>query len=162
MPNHLDDALVHAMSASELSRVRTEFDQLRILPIVAPHPVQPNSEFPGHGHLGNSFFPAHHQVHIPTPPVWVIPCGRLCCFHQQEAQQCVALLTDMSQPLPAGTGILTGNEPCVAADLLAARKPIRSPDDQHLGQPRKGSHARMRHQPQHLGPLLGVLLDRCR
>src|SRR5258708_11853191 len=62
MPNHVDDVLLHAMDGSELSRVRTEFNQLRILPIVSPHPVQPNSEFSGHGHFGNSFFPAHHQV----------------------------------------------------------------------------------------------------
>ncbi len=86
MPNQVDDALVHAVSGYELSRVRTEFDQLRIVPTVPPHPVQPNTEFPGHGHFGNSFFPAHHQVYIPTPPVWVTPGGRLRCFHQQEAQ----------------------------------------------------------------------------
>ena len=36
MPNQVDDALLHAMSEYELSRVRTEFNQLRILPIVAP------------------------------------------------------------------------------------------------------------------------------
>jgi len=42
MPNQVDDALPHAMSGYELSRVRTEFDQLRIVPAIAPHPVQPN------------------------------------------------------------------------------------------------------------------------
>ena len=129
MPNHVDDVLLHAMDDSELSRVRTEFNQLRILPIVAPHPVQPNGKFSGHGHFGNSFFPAHHQVHIPTPPICIAPCGCLCCFHQQEAQQCIALLADVSQPLPAGTGVLARNQPGVAADLLATRKPIRSPND---------------------------------
>ena len=36
MPNHMDDVLLHAMDGSELSRVRTEFNQLRILPIVSP------------------------------------------------------------------------------------------------------------------------------
>ena len=162
MPNQVDDALLHAMSDSELSRVRTEFNQLRILPIVAPHPVQPNSEFPGHGHLGNSFFPAHHQVHIPTSPVRVTPCGCLRCFSQQVTQQRVTLLTDMSQPLMAGTGVLTGNEPRVAADLLATRKPIWCPDDQNVGQPREGSHARMRLQQQHLGPFIAFLLEGCR
>jgi len=69
MPNQVDDALLYAMSEYELSRVRTEFNRLRISPIVSPHPVQANSEFPGHGYFGNSFFPAHHQVHIPTSPV---------------------------------------------------------------------------------------------
>ena len=93
MPNQVRDALLHAMSGSELSRVRTEFNQLRILPMVAPHPVQPNREFPGHGHLGNAFSPAHRQMHIPTSPVGVTPCGSLRCFSQQVAQQRIALLT---------------------------------------------------------------------
>ena len=86
MPNQVDDALFHAMSGYELSRVRTELDHLRIVPAIAPHPVQPNGKFSGHGYFGNSFFPAHHQVQIPTPPVWVTPCGRLRCLHQQKAQ----------------------------------------------------------------------------
>ncbi len=109
MPNHVDGALVHAMSGYELSRVRTELCQLRIFPTVAPHPVQPNREFSGHGHLGNSFFPAQRQVHIPTPPVRITTHRCLRCFHQQEAQQCVALLADVSQPLPAGYNALRRN-----------------------------------------------------
>jgi hypothetical protein len=141
MPNHVDDVLLHAMDDSELSRVRTEFNQLRILPIVAPHPVQPNGKFSGHGHFGNSFFPAHHQVHIPTSPICIAPCGCLCCFHQQEAQQGIALLANVSQPLPAGTGVLARNQPGVAADLLAARKSIRRPNDENVDQPGDGSHA---------------------
>src|SRR5260370_16898196 len=58
------------------------FNQLRILPIVAPHPVQPNSEFSGHGHFGNSFFPPHHQLHIPTSPFRLPPCVSLHSFSQ--------------------------------------------------------------------------------
>src|SRR6266550_4082597 len=73
MPNQVDDALLHAMYEYELSRVRTEFNQLRILPIVSPHPVQPNGKFSGHGHFGNSFLPAYHQVQILTPPILVTP-----------------------------------------------------------------------------------------
>src|SRR5271166_453112 len=61
MPNHLDGALVHAMSGSELSRVRTELDPLRILPTVAPHPVQPHCEPSGHGHFGNVPLPTHRS-----------------------------------------------------------------------------------------------------
>src|SRR6266849_2270183 len=132
MPNQVDDVLLHAMDGSELSRVRTEFNQLRILPIVSPHPVQPNTEFSGHCHFGNSFFPAHHRVQIPTSPVWVASCGCLCCFNQQEAQQCIALLADVSQPLPPGTGVLARNQPGAAADFLAARKPIWSPNDKNV------------------------------
>jgi hypothetical protein len=106
----MDDVLLHAMDDSELSRVRTVFNQLRILPIVSPHPVQPNSKFSGHGHFGNLFLPAHHQVHIPTSPVRVAPCGCLRCFSQQVAQQFIALLADVPQPLLAGTGVFARNE----------------------------------------------------
>src|SRR5207245_7849188 len=123
MPNQVDDALLHAMSGSELSRVRTELDPLRIVPTVASHPVQPNSEFSGHGRLGNVFVSTHRQVHIPTPPFRVAPCGCLRCFSQQVAQQRIALLAEVSQPLFAGTGVLARNESGVAADLLAAREP---------------------------------------
>ena len=48
----LGDALLHAMPDSELSRVRTELDKLRIIPTVSPHPVQPNTQSSGHGPLG--------------------------------------------------------------------------------------------------------------
>ena len=113
----------HAMSASELSRVRTELDQLRIIPTIPPHPVQPNREFPGHRRLGNVLMSSHRQVHIATPPVRVTPGRRLRCFSPQVAQQRVALLAEMSQPLPPGTGVFTRNKPRIAADLLATREP---------------------------------------
>jgi hypothetical protein len=99
------------------------------------------------------------KVHIPTPPVCVLTHRCLRCFSQQEAQQCIALLADVSQPLMAGAGVFARNEPKVAADLLSTRKPIRRSDDQNVDQPADGSHSRMRHQPHHLGPFIGFLLD---
>ena len=150
------------MPDSELSRVRTELDQLRIIPTVSPHPVQPNTELSGHRHLGNAFLSTQCQVYIPTPPVRIRTHRCLRCFSPQVAQQCVALLADVSEPLPASTGVFTGNQPNVTADLLAARKPIWRPNDQNVDQPRDGSHARMRHQKQHLGPFIGFSLDCCR
>jgi hypothetical protein len=42
------------------------------------------------------------------------------------------LFADVSQPLPAGTGVLARNEPGVAANLLATRKPIRRPNNQNV------------------------------
>jgi len=59
MPIHVHGVLVHAMSGTELSRVRTELHPLRIFPTVPPHPVQPNRESSGHGHLGNVSLPPH-------------------------------------------------------------------------------------------------------
>src|SRR5712664_982125 len=54
--------LLHTMSGSELSRVRTELYGLRILPAIAPHPVQANGYFARHRHLGDSTFSPHRQV----------------------------------------------------------------------------------------------------
>ncbi len=59
MPNQVDDALLHAMSGNELSRVRTELYGLRILTAIPPHPIQPNCQSPPHGHLGDTLFPTH-------------------------------------------------------------------------------------------------------
>ena len=53
MPIQVDGVRVHAMSGTELSRVRTELHQLCVFPAVAPHPVQPHSESSGHSHLGD-------------------------------------------------------------------------------------------------------------
>ncbi len=63
MPNQVDDVLLHAMDGTELSRVRTTLNGLRILAAISPHPIQPNSEFSGpHRYLGNALVPAHRQM----------------------------------------------------------------------------------------------------
>ena len=159
MPNQIHSVLVHTMSGYELSRVRTERYRTVHNPIRSPHPVQPNGQPASHGYLGNASFPTHRQVHVPTSPVWVGTNGSLRCFHQQETQQSAALLADVSQSLPACTGILGRNQPHVAADLLATFESFRSPDDQHEGQRREKPHTRMGHQPQYFGPLLRFLFN---
>jgi hypothetical protein len=73
MPIHLDGVLVHAMSGSELSRVRTKLDPLRIFPTVPPHPVHANRESSRHGHLGYVPLPPHGQVHIASSPDRIRP-----------------------------------------------------------------------------------------
>src|SRR5437660_8880641 len=82
------------------------FNQLRILPIVAPHPVQPNSEYSGHAHFGNSFFPAHHQLPTPTTPVRVARARSLRCISHQEAQQFIDFLPDDPHRFPAADELL--------------------------------------------------------
>src|SRR5580658_8757585 len=104
MPIQVDGVLLRAMSGTELSRVRTELDPLRILPTVPPHPVQPHCESPGHGHLCNTSLSTHRQVRVPSSPVRITSRRCLCCFHQQETQNGTALLGDVSQSLMAGTG----------------------------------------------------------
>src|ERR1700752_686880 len=86
MPNHVHGVLVHAMSGYELSRVRTELHPLCVVPIIPPHPIQPNRESSRHGHLGDVSLPTHRQVHIPSSPVRITAHRGLCCFCQQETQ----------------------------------------------------------------------------
>ena len=154
MPNHVRDVLPHAMSGNELSRVRTEFYPLRILPTVPPHPVQPNRQSTCHRHLGNTSLPTHRQVHVPTSPVRILTCRCLCCLHQQETQQRAALLADVTQPLMAGTGVLPPGSARHSCRSACHTEPFRSSDDQHEGQCRQRTNARMSHQSQHLGPFL--------
>src|SRR4030081_441888 len=159
MPIHLLRRLLHTMSGTELSHVRTELERRRIRTSVPPHPEQANPQLPPHSDLGKALVPAHRQVHVPTSPLRIASCCRLGGRHPQEAQQGVALLADVPQPLLASTGVLTRNHPHVRADLLAAVEPLRSSDDQHLGESGKQTHTGTCHQPQYFGSLLGFLLD---
>src|SRR5580700_5246963 len=116
------------MSGSELSRVRTALNGLRILAAIPPHPIQLNRHPAPHRYLGNAFVSTHRQVYVATSPVRMDSCRRLGSFHQQEAQQGTALLADVSQPLLVSTGVFTRNHAHVRADLLAAFEPRRSSD----------------------------------
>src|SRR5712692_258150 len=155
MPNQVDGVLLHTMSGTELSRVRTELHRRRILAAISPHPVQANRQSAPHRYLGNALVPTHRQVNVPTSPVGMDTRRRLGRLHQQEAQQGVTLLTDVPQALLASTGVFTRNHSYVVANLLAAWKTFPSSNDQHEGECRKRAHARMCHQPQYLGSLLG-------
>src|SRR6516162_11498126 len=118
MPTHNGDGLLPTMPPARLSHVRTELKRRRIRTAIPPHPIQANSETTPHGHLSNVLVPAHRQVHVPPSPVRVDACGRLRGLHQQEAQQRVALLADVPQPLLVTTGVLAWYHPHVRADLL--------------------------------------------
>src|ERR1700732_2173228 len=142
MPHLVHGVLLHAMSGTELSRIRTELQRLRILTTIPPHPVQPNRQPAPHRYLGNALVPTHRQVNVPTSPVGMDTRRRLGRLHQQEAQQGVTLLADVPQSLLASTGVLTRNHPHVVANLLAAWKTLPSSNDQHEGQRRKWAHAR--------------------
>src|SRR5258708_20274832 len=117
MPNQVDGALLLTMSDTELSRVRTELERLRILTTIPPHPVQPYRQPSPHRYLGNTFVSTHRQVDVPTSPVRM---DTRCCLgrlHQQEAQQRTALLADVPQPLFASPGVLIRNHPHIPAAL---------------------------------------------
>ena len=68
MPTQFLGALLHTMAISGLPRVRTELDPLLIIPSLAHHPVQRNSQPPRHGDLGDLSSPPHHQVKVSAAP----------------------------------------------------------------------------------------------
>src|ERR1700726_576179 len=141
MPIHLLRRLLHTMSGTELSHVRTELERRRVRTTIPPHPVQANPQLPPHRYLGNALVSAHRQVHVPTSPLRIASCCRLGGLHQQETQQGVALFPGVAHPLLAGTRVLTRNHPHVCADLLTAVETLRSSDDQHVGHCRKRTDA---------------------
>src|SRR6267143_7130899 len=161
MPIQVHSVLPRTISGTELSRVRTELYQLRILPSSSPHPVQTNPQPASHGYFRDIPLPAHGQVSIATSPVRITTYRRLCCLHQQEAQQGTALLADVSQSLFAATGVLARNHPHITADLLGTSKARWRSDDQHIGECREWAYAGMRHQLRHFGPFPGFFLDGC-
>jgi len=69
--------------------------------------IQANRKTTSHRYLGNALVPTHRHVNVPTSPVRMDTCRCLGCFHQQEAQQRTAWLTDVPQSLLAGTGVFT-------------------------------------------------------
>jgi hypothetical protein len=161
MPIQVRNVLPHTISGTELSRVRTELYQLRIFPSSSPHPVQANSQPASHGYFRNVPLPTHGQVSIATSPARITTHGRLCGLHQQEAQQRIALLANVSQPLLAATRVLARYQTRIAANLFCTSKPRWRSDDEHIGECREWANARMRHQPQRFGTFIRFLLDGC-
>jgi hypothetical protein len=99
MPNQVDDVLLHAMDGTELSRVRTALNGLRILAAISPHPIQLNRHPAPHRSLGNALVPAHRQALVATSPVRMDTRRRLGRLHQQEAQQGDDFQTGYQGPL---------------------------------------------------------------
>ncbi len=60
----MDGVLLPTMSDTELSRVRTELERLRILIAIPPHPVQADRQPAPHRYLGKALVPTHRQVLI--------------------------------------------------------------------------------------------------
>ena len=96
MPNHYVGDLLPTIAISGLSRVRTELLQLAVVPAPAPHPVQMHRQLPGHGYLGDLPPSPHGKVEERVAPLGLAPYCDLRRFHQQKAQQHVALLADVS------------------------------------------------------------------
>ena len=150
MPNHYVGDLLPTIGISGLSRVRTELLQLAVVMALAPHPVQMHRQFPSHRHLGDLPPAPHGKVEELIAPLGLTAHRDLRRFHQQKAQQHVALFADVSQSTTISAGLFRRNQTYVAGDLFAAMKTLRRSDYQLEGQRRQGSDSGMRRQaPRH-------------
>ena len=68
-------------------------------------------------------------------------------FHQQKPVQHVALLADVSKPVPIPARLFLGNLPDITGALLAAAKTFGSSDHQLESQCRQWTDSGMHHQP---------------
>ena len=126
IPNHYVGDLLHTIGISGLSRVRTELLQLAVIAALAPHPVQMHCQLAGHRYLGDLPPSPHGQVEERTAPVGLAPYCDLRRFHQQKAQQHVALLADVSQSTTIATGLFRWNQSHIAGNLFPAVKAFGS------------------------------------
>ena len=94
MPNHYVGDLLPTIGISGLSRVRTELLNLAVVPVLAPHPVQMHRQLPGHRYFRDLSSTPHGQVEEPIAPLGLSAYRHLRRFHQQKAQQHVALLAE--------------------------------------------------------------------
>ena len=96
IPSQLLGVVFHTNAMFGLSRVRTEFAHLLIIPSLAHHPEQLNGQLAGHRDLGNLPPAPHGQMKILIPPFRKAAHRHLRRFHQQETQYRTALLGDMA------------------------------------------------------------------
>ena len=96
MPNHYVGVGLHTITIYGLSHVRTELLHLAVLAALTPHPVQMHRQLPRHGYLGDLPPSSRGKVEERVAPLGLAPYCDLRRFHQQKAQQHVALLTDVS------------------------------------------------------------------
>src|ERR1700688_4508599 len=117
------------MAIFGLPRVRTELILLLMIPSLAHHPEQTDSQSPRHGDLGDLPSPPHHQVKVSATPFRKTAHCYLRRLHQQEAQYRTALLGDMSQPSAIAARVFHWDQTEIAGHLLPTLKAFRFPDD---------------------------------
>src|SRR5579864_1123099 len=128
MPNHYGGDLLLTMAISGLSRVRTELFKLTVVQTLTPHPVQMNRQFAGHRNLGDLAPTTQRKMEELAAPLGQAANRDLRRFHQQETQQRVALLADVSQSTPIAAGLFRRNQTDIAGNLFAAVKTFRPSD----------------------------------
>ena len=96
MPNHYVGDLLPTIAMSGRSRGRTELLHLTVVSALTPHPVQMYRQFPRHRCLGDLPSAAHGEMEKLAAPLRLTAHRDLRRLHQQEAQQHIALLADVS------------------------------------------------------------------
>ena len=85
------------MAISGLSRVRTELLELTVIPTLTPHPVQMYRQLSSHRYFGDLPAAPRGEVKELAAPLRLTAHRDLGRFHQQEAQQRVALFADVPE-----------------------------------------------------------------
>jgi len=111
MPIHCGGVLVHAMSETELSRVRTELDPTLNIPNRSATSSTAELQSSGHGHLGDIPLSTHRQNATYRRLQSASNVLRLVLLLPARTKQRAALLGDVSQPLMASTGVSHGISP---------------------------------------------------
>jgi hypothetical protein len=114
MPNHYGGDLLHTMGMSGLSRVRTELLHFGVIPSSTPHPVQLDRQFPRHRYLRDLPPTPQGEVKELAAPLRLAAYRDLGGFHQQKAQQRVALLAEVAQSAPISAGLFRRHQPYIA------------------------------------------------
>jgi hypothetical protein len=126
------DVLLHTMAISGLSRVRTEFDPLLVVPSLTHHPVQAHRQSSRQRDFGRFPSSSHHQVKVFAAPLWQAAHCDLRRFHQQKTQHGTALFGNVSQSAAIPAGVFQRHQSEIARHLLPALKAVGFSDDQFI------------------------------
>ncbi len=122
---------------SGTSRVSTPAPELGVVDFVAEHAVEPQDELAGHGDDGDGSIFASLQVEEEATEVVVAAEGGVSGFDEQETEQAVALLADVTPALSIAAGAFLGIQAAVGRDApgaVEARDRLEGVDDGQRGQ----------------------------
>jgi len=125
--------------------------------LIAQHNPEPDSKFPCGRDPGLAHSFLDELAPVESFQLRVVSYCMHRRFGPQIAQQRVALLGHVPQPLSLPAAVLTGNHPDIAGNLLGGGK-AAGISQKHLGRQRRHRpHTWMRQQSTRLGPLSRLL-----
>ncbi len=118
---------------ASLPCMRTGQEHSWVLESGNPHPPQPNRQPTRHRHYRDRPALSHREPRVRAAPICICPRRNQRCFGQHPAEECVALLGDVSEELTSAGAIFGGDQSRVARHLLPIRKTFGIADDQNVG-----------------------------